>query len=369
MSASLTSVYINNGGPPAEWVLSHMADGTVADDGSFTIESPEGVIKVERGHAVFQYDGHAYACGVRQVQDKLKQIAGDHPAVAAMPDRKPSSGATAQPRTVTKGKKAVKVKPMIGEPAVLHNAVLAPLMVDETYQRSVEGGVSQKQITEMAINWDWRLCMPLLISRRAGKLFVIDGQHRLEAARLRGDITYLPAVIFEFEDQRGEAELFLNANRKRRQVSKLDDFHAAVAAGDAKSIAIRDVVAAAGLVVGRNTAWQMLKPGEVIFVSALARAIRLTSPEIATEALKAIALAFDGEVLNGAAPIFEGLCTMIAEGQANGSPIDMELMQIVLAETGLDGWKEAFEDADSGYDRADAMLKALRAAYAEAGAQ
>jgi hypothetical protein len=369
MATTPTKVYINNGGTPAEWVQAHMSDGTVADDGTFMIDSPEGLTKVERAFAVFEYDGQAYACNVRQVQEKLKQIAGDHPTVAALPDPRPHKSASVEPRSIVPGKKPLKFKPMIGEPAVLHNATLAPLTVDETYQRSVEGGVSRKQILDMAVNWDWRLCMPLLISRRAGTLFVIDGQHRLEAARLRGDITYLPAVIFEFDDQRGEAELFLNANRKRRQVSKLDDFHAAVAAGDEKATAIRDVVAAAGLVVGRNTAWQMLKPGEVVFVSALAKAMRTTGGEIATHALTAIAQAFPGEVLNGAAPIFEGLCTMIAEGKEHGAPIDMELMQIVLAETGLDGWKEAFEDADSGYDRADAMLKALRNAYAEAGAE
>ncbi len=367
MTAAPTKIFINSGSAPAEWVLPFMTDGNVAADGSFTIDSPDGPTKVERSHAVFEFNGQAHACPVRMVQDKLKQIAGDHPEVAVLSEPKPRAPSPAA--RVPAGKKPLRFKPMIGEPAVLHNAMLAPLLVDETYQRSVEGGVSQKQIIDMAVNWDWRLCMPLLISRRAGKLYVIDGQHRLEAARLRGDIVYLPAVIFEFEDQRGEAELFLNANRKRRQVSKLDDFHAAVAAGDAKATAIRDVVIAAGLVVGRNTAWQMLKAGEVIFVGAIAKAMRITDATIATAALHVIAQAFDGEVLNGASPIFEGLCTMIAEGQQSGSPVDMDLMQIVLSETGLDGWKEAFDDAESGYDRADAMLKALRTAYAEAGAE
>ncbi|MEW5208206.1 hypothetical protein, partial [Bacillus cereus] len=71
----------------------------------------------------------------------------------------------------------------------------------------------------------------------------------------------LPVVVFDFDDPRAEAELFVQANRSRRAMSKLDDFHAAVIAGDAKAVAVNDVVTAAGLAVGRIQAWQYWKQG------------------------------------------------------------------------------------------------------------
>jgi hypothetical protein len=51
---------------------------------------------------------------------------------------------------------------------------------------------SQALIRQIARHWDWDLCLPLVVSRRAdGSLYVIDGQHRLAAARIRGDIDHL----------------------------------------------------------------------------------------------------------------------------------------------------------------------------------
>src|SRR3546814_1597119 len=95
------------------------------------------------------------------------------------------------------------------------------LLVDDSYQRSIEGGESQRLIVKIAENWDWRLCLPLIVSRRQGSLYVIDGQHRYEAAKLRGDIRDLPIVLFDFDDPKAEAELFVQANRsEERRVGK-----------------------------------------------------------------------------------------------------------------------------------------------------
>src|SRR3546814_1351725 len=105
----------------------------------------------------------------------------------------------------------------------------------------------------------FRSCLPLIVSRRQGALYVIDGQHRYEAAKLRGDIRDLPIVLFDFDDPKAEAELFVQANRSRRSMGGLDDHHAAVVAGDSKALAINNVVGNAGLTVGRIQAWQYWK--------------------------------------------------------------------------------------------------------------
>lgn len=373
MSAAPQKIWIcASGKEPPEWVVERMTSSVIGDDGSFEIEASDGLAQVQPGFAVFQFDTAIYACLPRQVQEKLTAAAGEENEIVAelvqktdaIQDQRAASRNA--PLAKAAGDKALKLKPMIGEPPSPQFAAVDRLLVDDTYQRSIEGGASQKLIVKIAENWDWRLCLPLLVSRRDAQLYVIDGQHRLEAAKLRGDIAHMPVVVFDFDDPRAEAELFVAANRSRRAMSKLDDFHAAIVAGDPKATAVNDVVTEAGLSVGRIQAWQYWRPGEVVFVTAIQRALHSQGKPVVAQALSLIANAFDGLVLTGMGSVFEGLCIIISERKASGDGLDYGLMQTVLTEVGIPGWKEAVDGAESGRDRIELMLKALSAAYAEA---
>ena len=358
-------IWINAAGKEMpEWVVERLTTGNIAEDGSFDFEATDGTMKVERGFAVFDFNGQVFACPPKDVQTKLAALVGPENEVVAELEEK------MEPRVHKVAEdKALKIKPMIGSPPAPQFVQIDQLKVDDSYQRSIEGGASKKLIRKIAENWDWRLCLPLIVSRRNGELYVIDGQHRKEGAALRGDIRDLPVVVFDFEDPQQEAALFVQANRSRRAMSTLDDFHAAVAAGDAKAIAINNVVTEAGLVVGRNQAWQYWQPGEVIFTQAIKKALVSQGKEIATRALTMIALAFDGMVLVGGGAIFTGLCIFMQGREKDGLPFDEDLMVSVLSEVGIPGWKEATEGVESGQDRNDAILKAMEEAYAEAEAE
>ncbi|APZ98050.1 hypothetical protein BWQ93_05820 [Sphingopyxis sp. QXT-31] len=348
----------------------------VAENGSFTIDAADGATIVELGFAVFDLNGQVYACHPKGMPAKLAAAAGPDNAVVddltkSIEARRERKAEEFQVSRAAKREtdKPLRIKPMIGSPPAPQFAQIDQLKVDDSYQRSIEGGASKKLIRTIAENWDWRLCLPLIVSRRNGELYVIDGQHRKEGAALRGDIRDLPVVVFDFDDPQQEAELFVQANRSRRAMSTLDDFHAAVAAGDAKAIAINSVVTEAGLVVGRNQAWQYWQPGEVIFTQAIKKALVSQGKEIATRALTMIAQAFDGMVLVGGGAIFTGLCIFIQSREKDERPIDADLMTSVLSEVGIPGWKEATEGVESGQDRIDSMLKAMEEAYAEAEAE
>jgi hypothetical protein len=360
-----------------DWIVERMTTAEVASNGGFEIEASDGVVQVEPGFAVFAFEDQVYACPPRLVHEKLAAAVGEANPVVAELNRKTETrqeqraadrrSVRAAPLAKAAGTIPLRLKPMIGEPPSPQFSAVDRLLVDDTYQRSIEGGASQKLIVKIAENWDWRLCLPLLVSRRDGQLYVIDGQHRLEAARLRGDIAHMPVVVFDLEDPRAEAELFVAANRSRRQMSKLDDFHAAIVAGDPKAVAINDAVTEAGLTVGRIQAWQYWKPGEVVFVTALQRALHSQGKALVVRALSIIARAFDGIVLTGVGSVFEGLCSLIRERDAAGTPVDDGLMETVLAKVGIAGWKDAIDGAESGQERMDRMLRALTAAYDEAG--
>lgn len=357
-----------------DWIVERLASD-IAADGTFEIEASDGTVKVERGFAVFEFNDQIFACPPRTVQEKLASAVGaDNEVVVeleqkteAMKSKKAAEKAAHRVKAV--GDQPLRLKPMIGSPPTPAFCLVDNLNVDDSYQRSIEGGASQKLIVKIAENWDWRLCLPLLVSRRQGQLYVIDGQHRLEAARLRGDIRDIPVVVFDFDDPKAEAELFVQANRARRPMQKLDDFHADLAAGGAESVAVNKVVTDAGLVIGRNGAWQMIKPGEVVFVQAVKRGMKSFGPQTATRALRMMAQAFPDSPLVAGAAIFEGLCTFMSETGKAGGLVDDDLMILVLGETGIAGWKEAVSGAENGYDRADLMLSAIRSAYQEAGAQ
>ena len=164
----------------------------------------------------------------------------------------------------------------------------------------------------------------------------------------------------------GGALAAIEANRSRRTMSKLDDFHAAVAAGDPKAVLVSDVVTDAGLVIGRNQAWQMVKPGEVIFTTAIQRALRTFGDPIVRIVLQIMSGAFAGQVLTTGGAVFDSLCAIVAEGIRDERPIDAALMISVLGEVGMSGWKEEVAGASNGFDRSDLMLEAIKRAYAEA---
>src|SRR3546814_3711545 len=82
-----------------------------------------------------------------------------------------------------------------------------------------------------------------------------------------------------------------------------------------------------------------------------------------------IGRAFKDQVLVGVGALFEALCAFIAERAKGGSPIDDELMEIMLTEVGIPGWKQATDGVNDGRERFTTMLDAVRTNYAEAEAR
>lgn len=169
----------------------------------------------------------------------------------------------------------LKLNPPLGAMPALQYAPPSHLAVDRSYQRSLEASASQSLIRKIAQYWNWDLCQPLVVSRReGGSLFVIDGQHRLEAARLRGDIQQLPCVIVSYADVADEAASFVNLNQQRRALSKLDLFKAALASEDKEAREIVDAMTDAGLSIAPHSNHLFWKPGMVSNIGGIERAWR-----------------------------------------------------------------------------------------------
>ncbi len=262
--------------------------------------------------------------------------------------------------------------PPAGQLPVLQYMTPAQLSVDPSYQRKLDASTSQKLIREIAEHWDWSLCLPLVVARRAsdspegGGLFVVDGQHRHAAACLRGDIQVLPCVILEGTVPDVEARLFVRLNKQRRPISKLDEFRAAIAAGDEQACEIEDALARAGLRLAANTNPDTWQPGELANVGGLAQAWRTHGGAAGALALEVLARAYPGEVLRFGGTIFPGLAGVIAEDDDSTDFVD-DLVACTAARPQAD-WRRSvllYHAEHPGTSPRQASLEVMTAAFDE----
>lgn len=226
----------------------------------------------------------------------------------------------------------VTFEPPRGRMPTLQFVPPAELQVDASYRRSTEGGDSQALIRRIAKAWNWSLCQPLVVSRRvegeAEELFVIDGQHRLEAAKLRGDIAQLPCVIAAYRTAADEAADFVQLNRQRRPLAKLEVFRAAVASGEEEACAILAAMRDAGLTpatTNHNGSW---KPGMVSNIAGIEAAWRRYGPAATKLALEVHARAWAGQVLQYAGTLFGGIVAICADEIRQRTPSQVRIAKL-----------------------------------------
>ena len=120
------------------------------------------------------------------------------------------------------------------------------------YQRSV----SMQKVKLMAKNFDKNLLGTITVSNRGGRLYVIDGQHRVVLARIAG-LNELMALVYEGLAYEEEAEYFnkLNgANGEQIRLVRVDIFNANVEAKEEISVKIKNIVESLGLKISKTSA-------------------------------------------------------------------------------------------------------------------
>lgn len=128
-----------------------------------------------------------------------------------------------------------------GSPQSINKSLIS---ADRDYQRKISEG----KVTRIAAEWSWIGCGALLVAYRpdSNEYFVMDGQHRLEAAKRRSDITSLPCMVFEIDDIKEESSGFYRANVERKPLTFSAKFNALLIAGDKSCIKAKRAVDAAG---------------------------------------------------------------------------------------------------------------------------
>lgn len=116
-------------------------------------------------------------------------------------------------------------------------AHVADLDIDPTYQRHVV----QRLVDAIAANYNPLLAGKLVVSRRNGTSYIVDGQQRWHGARAAG-IDKVAVIGIYGLDRVAEARIFLALNQGRVAVRAIDNFRAAWHGGETYAIEINAVV-------------------------------------------------------------------------------------------------------------------------------
>lgn len=127
-----------------------------------------------------------------------------------------------------------KVMDEPGEFRLLHKEVL---QVHPSYQRDL----IPSKVTEFCSSWSWIALGALVVGERNGEFWVIDGQHRLLAAKRRSDINTLPCMVFVTDGIKEEALAFLKLNTGRKPVTAFAKQKALVTSGDETAVFVSKV--------------------------------------------------------------------------------------------------------------------------------
>jgi hypothetical protein len=256
------------------------------------------------------------------------------------------------------------------------------LLIDESYQRSLFAAGSQSLIRKIAMYWDWGLCQPLFVARRAdGQLYVVDGQHRLEAARLRGDIQQLPCVISHFESAAEEAAAFVALNQQRKPLNRLQLYRAALAANDQEASNINRALSDCGMWGGSSMDLGIQKPGAITCVAALEKCLRAHGGGVLAASLDVFSQAFRGQKYRYAGTLFPGVVAIVADeaaldpkfGKRDGGHSERFVLMIeMIGGAEQRQWAEEVMlavAAGEASSRGQAAVQVFRKAWAECAAE
>lgn len=192
---------------------------------------------------------------------------------------------------------------------------IADIYVDHVYQRTLESAASRALVAKIAANFCWARFGAALLTKTDKGFAALDGQHRIEGARVRGDIKSVPAVIVEAGTTAEQAMAFVGANMDRVPVNLFALHHARLAAKEPVAVEINKVCKAAGIEIPKYAALaKNLKPGQTVALAAIGIAVKVLGAERAIIALGAVATAYEGKRGFLRAALIKAVARMYQEG-------------------------------------------------------
>lgn len=164
---------------------------------------------------------------------------------------------------------------------------VAKLAVDPKYQRDIGSRRSRNMIAKIAADFRWSRFGVVLTVKNAKGFWVIDGQHRVEACRARGDVPEVPCVILPHKTVAEAAADFVAINRDRVAVTPLHIHWAMLAAGEKLAVDVAQACREAGVSICRYPVpADKMKPGETLAIGAVQQLVKRGGAALAAKVLK-----------------------------------------------------------------------------------
>jgi hypothetical protein len=212
-----------------------------------------------------------------------------------------------------------------GPPPRLKWIEIASLIVDAEYQRDITRQTSVTNIRRIAAGFSWSHFTPVVVAPIGGSRFaIVDGQHRVTAAKLCG-FDKVPCSVIEAT--RGEqAAAFRAINKNVTRLSTMQLHHAGVVAGEATACRIAEACKKASVTILRYPVpWDKIAPGETMAVTYVGAALQRFGEEPVIAALRAIVGSADGNPGCLRAQVIFGTSEVLADHpewrEKGGAPI------------------------------------------------
>lgn len=163
------------------------------------------------------------------------------------------------------------------------------LLIDNSYQRSVEGKRSQNTIKLIIDNFDWNEFAPLVVAKTPEGYNVIDGQHRfIAASRLK--IEKLPCWIIQKSDVNTQADTFVGINKNRVAVNCYALYKAKLAKNDELAKKVEEFCYNNDIKIPASG--YVSKPNHTLALQTISKHLKINDDAYLAEAIKQIKDAF-----------------------------------------------------------------------------
>ncbi len=233
------------------------------------------------------------------------------------------------------------------------------LHINEKYQRAVSTKRGMAVIKNIAEKFDWALFLPIAVTRREeGGYWVIDGQHRVLAAR-RIPLDEVPAVVLDIKGTRAQACAFVGINAQRVNMHALAIHHAMVSAGDELAVRLHKCCEIAGVSIPRYPKQvTIMKPHETLSVANLKSAMKIHGDDALIWALRILRAAYPNE----AGYISGGYIRVLASFYSRHAdhPIHEDTVIMLVGENMV---TDFFDEEQSSVPRITAAVQGLTERY------
>lgn len=184
------------------------------------------------------------------------------------------------------------------------------LPVDSILVGAYQRDLKEPWVRQIVEKFNESLFEPIHVAlREDNNYYVVDGQHRLEAARRRGMKT-IPVILHLDMQEPGEAQLFVDLQDRRLALTQVARFHASVKAGDPACLRLVESLAYAGFEIAPYTG---AADNKFPCPSALLRVQRLFGKHTLQQSLRVVRVAWAGKKDSLKAMIVQGIALYLRE--------------------------------------------------------